>query len=121
MRLTFFESRGFTVRWKSRADDGALRGLQNELLEVPERGKEIPGCGILRKYRFADPSRGKGKRGGLRVIYLYTPAVSRIDLLAVFGKDEKVDLSREEIKVLCNLARAIRQEAMATLRIGEMK
>ena len=113
MKLTFVESRGFASRWKSRADDEALRILQNDLLEAPDRGKEIIGCGLIRKYRFADLSRGKGKRGGLRVIYLYTPVVSRIDFLAVFGKDEKIDLSRDEIKVLCEMARAIRREAIA--------
>jgi len=113
MLLTFVETRAFASRWKSRADDETLRTLQNDLLEAPDRGKAIRGCGILRKYRFADPSRGKGKRGGLRVIYLHTPSVSRIDFLAVFGKDEKVDLSRDEIKILCQLAHAIREEAAA--------
>ena len=37
----------------------------------PSAGDLIEGTGGLRKLRFADPRRGKGKRGGLRVIHYY--------------------------------------------------
>ncbi|MEM5387217.1 hypothetical protein VSR68_26975 [Paraburkholderia phymatum] len=37
----------------------------------PEAGDAIKGAGGLRKVRFGDARRGKGKRGGLRVIYYY--------------------------------------------------
>jgi len=121
MKMTFVETRGFTARWKARVGDEALKGLQEVLLEAPDRGTEMPGCGILRKYRVADPSRNKGSRGGLRVIYLHTPLASRIDLIAVFGKDEEVDLSKDELKTLCALAKLIRQEATDALRKGETK
>jgi hypothetical protein len=92
MNLPFVESAGFTARWHRRASDESLRALQNELLKEPNRGDPMPGCSILRKYRFADPSRSKGRRGGLRVIYLYTPSANWIHLIAVFGKDEQDDL-----------------------------
>lgn len=42
--------------------------FQNLLMLQPEDGDLIPGRGGLRKLRFADARRGKGKRGGLRVI-----------------------------------------------------
>lgn len=87
--------------------------LQNELLENPEKGDPIPGCGVLRKVRFGDPARGKGKRGGLRVIYLHTPEAARIDLVTVFGKDEKDDLTKDEVRLLCELAHRLREEAKA--------
>jgi hypothetical protein len=76
----------------------------------------MPGCGILRKYRLADPGRGKGKRGGLRVIYMHTPAADWIHLITVFGKDEQSDVSRKEMKELCALARLLRHEAEAATR-----
>jgi hypothetical protein len=43
----------------------------------------MPGCGVLRKLRIADPRRPGGKRGGYRVIYMHTPIAHRIDLIAV--------------------------------------
>lgn len=111
MKLTFVESLVFTARWHKRLDDAALKALQEELLESPNAGDPIPGCGILRKLRFGDESRGKGKRGGVRVIYLHTPAASRIDLITVYGKDEADDLSKDEVSALCKLAELLRAEA----------
>ena len=54
----------------------SLSALQRELMNDPESGAVMPGCGGLRKIRIADPGRGKGKRGGARVIYLHVPEAS---------------------------------------------
>lgn len=116
MKLTFVESLVFTTRWHARLDDERLRALQNELLEDPAKGDPIPGCGILRKLRFGDSSRGKGKRGGVRVIYVHTPEAGRIDLVTVYGKDEADNLSKNEVKVLCKLAEDLRAQAKAKSR-----
>jgi hypothetical protein len=64
------------------------------------------------KLRFGDPSRGKGKRGGVRVIYLHTREAARVDLITVYGKDERDDLSKQELEVLCRHARRLRDEAI---------
>jgi hypothetical protein len=111
MKLTFVETRIFSARWHRRQDDEALRALQNDLLENPNRGPSIPGCSVLRKLRFGDESRGKGKRGGVRVIYVHTPEARQIDLITVYGKDEADDLTKDEIAVLCELARMLRADA----------
>src|SRR5580700_5731939 len=103
MNLTFVEMPWFTERLKSRLDDESYRAFQNELSANPEKGKTMGGCGGLRKVRFGDPSRGKGKRGGLRVIYLYVPEAFRIDLIDIYGKDEKDDLTPAEKKILARL------------------
>lgn len=113
MNLTFVETTIFSSQWHRRLDGEALRALQNELLEDPGRGDPIPGCGLLRKLRFGDPGRGKGKRGGVRVIYVHTPEAGQIDLITVYGKDEADDLTTGEIKILCGLARELRQAATA--------
>lgn len=52
-------------------DDEAYRLLQLELMDNPTAGAVIEGKGGLRKLRQADSRRGKGKRGGLRVIYYW--------------------------------------------------
>lgn len=72
----------------------------------------MPGCGGFRKCRFSDPSRAKGKRGGLRLIYLYVSEAFRIDFVDVYGKDEKDDLTPREKKLLAGLAARMRQEAI---------
>ena len=118
MKLTFIEALWFTQRLKARADDELYRALQNELAELPDKGKVMPGCGGLRKLRFADPARGKGKRGGLRIVYLHIPEASRIDFFDVYDKNEKDDLTPKEKKMLAELAKAVRQEAIDAFRRG---
>ena len=54
----------------------------------PEAGDVIPGTGGLRKLRFADERRGKGKRGGLRVIYYWWDPGSQFWLFTIYDKDE---------------------------------
>jgi hypothetical protein len=101
---------------KRRLDDDSYRRFQDELAANPEKGAIIPGCGGLRKVRYSDPSRGKGKRGGIRSVYLYIPEAERIDLIDVYGKDEKDDLSAAEKKALTQLVAATRLEALSAFR-----
>ena len=70
----------------------------------------MPGCGGLRKIRTLDPQRSKGKRGGIRVIYLYLPEVRRFFLITAFGKNEKEDLTPQEKRAFTKVAEAIRSE-----------
>ena len=77
-------------------DDDAFRLLQLQLIQDPDRGDVIQESGGLRKIRYADKRRGKGKRGGLRVIYYWWEAGSEFWLFTVFDKDEANDLSRRD-------------------------
>jgi len=74
--------------------------LQATLMKSPEAGDLIEGTGGLRKLRFADVRRGKGKRGGLRVIYYWWHAGSQFWLYTLYDKDEQDDLSPRQRKAL---------------------
>src|SRR5439155_21622048 len=89
MKKIFIESREFTKQVQKFLDDDAYALFQKELLAQPEQGTLMPGCGGLRKVRLRDPRRGKGKRGGTRVIYLHVPQMNWIYLLDIYGKHEK--------------------------------
>ncbi len=65
-------------------------------MEAPEAGDEIPGTGGLRKLRFGDKRRGKGKRGGLRVIYYWWERGGQFWLFTLYDKDEVDDLTATE-------------------------
>ena len=69
MKLVFFETPLFTRLLKDYLNDESYRALQRALLGNPELGNVMPGTGGFRKIRWEDSRRGKGKRGGLRVIY----------------------------------------------------
>ncbi|MDB0508040.1 toxin (plasmid) [Ralstonia solanacearum] len=90
--------------------DDEYSALQQELLAQPDAGDVIKGTGGLRKLRFSDKRRGKGKRGGLRVIYYHWDGGSQFWMFVVYDKDEAIDLSSDERKVL---ARLLEQEVKA--------
>lgn len=98
----------FTKRLVRIADDDTYRRFQVELAVNPEKGPVIQGTGGLRKARIA--ARGKGKRRGARVIYLYLETARVIYLLYVYDKGEADDLSADEKRELRAVAEAIKQE-----------
>lgn len=94
--MLFIESRVFTRRLHELAGDAAdsvLSAIQSDLAENPVCGDLVRGLGGIRKARTANPTRGKGKRGGFRYMYLYLEHKSHIHLLFLFGKEEQEDLS----------------------------
>ncbi len=66
----------------------------------PELGDVMPGTGGFRKLRWQDSRRGKGKGGGLRVIYYYLTADNQVWFFTLYDKDEAADLTAEEKKLL---------------------
>lgn len=78
----------------------SIEGLQEQLVANPEMGDMIPGTGGFRKMRWADPRRGKGRRGGLRIIYYYFLADQQIWLMVLYDKDEAADLTTDQKKAL---------------------
>ena len=77
MQATFVELPAFERLRPSHLSDEEFSALQHALMAQPEAGDVIPGAGGLRKLRFADRRRGKGTRGGLRVIYFHFSAGQR--------------------------------------------
>tara|TARA_R110002111_G_scaffold262694_1_gene340212 strand:- start:156702 stop:156980 length:279 start_codon:yes stop_codon:yes gene_type:complete len=84
-------------------------------MDNPNKGTPIQGCGGLRKVRTADPKRGKGKRGGARVIYLYVVDAKWFYLIDIYDKDEKADLSTTEKQELTRLATELKKHAKAAV------
>ena len=88
MKASFVELPPFERTRKDYMDDDAYRPLQFELMGNPTAGDVMEGTGGLRKLRQADPRRGKGKRGGLRVIYYGWSGGGQFWLFAVYDKDQ---------------------------------
>ncbi len=100
MKVLFVELPAFSRFRADYLNDEGLRSLQNALLRNLEAGDVIEGTGGLRKLRHADPRRGKGKRGGLRVIYFLWESGQQVWFFTLYDKDEMDDLSPKERKVL---------------------
>jgi hypothetical protein len=100
MKAVFVELPAFERHRADYLDDDAFRELQRFLMLHPEAGDSIAGTGGLRKLRFADARRGKGKRGGLRVIYYWWATGSQFWLFTLYDKDEMSDLTPHQRKAL---------------------
>jgi hypothetical protein len=79
-----------------------IEALAAYLIDRPDAGEVIPGSGGVRKLRWA--AKGKGKRGGARIIYLYVVVAARIYLIRCYAKNVKTDLSADEKKHLRQIA-----------------
>ena len=91
MKSLFVESSIFEKYRELYLSDDEYRLFQAELMINPKQGDVIQGTGGLRKVRVA--SKGKGKRGGSRIIYYYLDEKRRFYLLTIYGKSEMTDLT----------------------------
>lgn len=103
--MEFIETPTFTRQILELLPDGDYRGLQNELMEDPERGDIIKGGGGIRKVRYA--AQGHGKRGGIRVIYYWLRDDGQIYMLLAYPKSKKDDLTDKETAILRDLVKEL--------------
>ena len=61
---------------------------------TPDAGDVIPGTGGVRKLRWS--AKGKGKRGGVRVIYYFHSEAFPVFLLTVYAKNQQANLTKAE-------------------------
>jgi mRNA-degrading endonuclease RelE of RelBE toxin-antitoxin system len=105
--MVFIETAFFTRYVPDYLSDEEQGALQGHLIEHPDDGDIIPGTGGIRKIRWG--AKGKGKRGGVRIIYYWRTAQSHIYLMSVYGKNEASDLSPKEKVYLRKLVEAWNQ------------
>ena len=83
--LTFVETRLFTRLVREYLPDDEYHALQQALIANPEAGDVVRGSGGVRKLRWN--AAGRGKRGGIRVIYYLRLKHGEIWMLTVYAKN----------------------------------
>lgn len=96
--MVIIETSVFTRRLLELFIDEEYHKLQTALVNRPDSGSLIVGSGGLRKVRWA--LKGRGKRGGVRVIYYWAVARQQLLMLLIYPKNERDDLTPEQLKVL---------------------
>jgi len=94
--MEFIETSLFTRLVYNYLNEDEYLGLQVYLLRHPDSGKIVPGSGGVRKIRWA--MKGKGKSGGIRVIYYWKVSDDEIWLLTVYGKSERESIPSHILK-----------------------
>ncbi len=106
-RVTVVETKAFTGRAKGRMSAAEVDRAIEVIARDPLCGDLIQGAGGIRKVRFA--VKGRGKSGGVRIVYYYHNESMPVFLLTVFAKNEKADLTRAERNALGKVARALQE------------
>jgi hypothetical protein len=88
--MEFIETSLFTRLIYDYLSEREYLALQVHLLQRPKSGQVIPGSGGVRKLRWA--AKGKGKCGGIRVIYYFRAGEHEIWLLTVYSKSERANI-----------------------------
>jgi hypothetical protein len=96
--------------------DEDIDALVAYLAQNPMAGEEMQGTGGCRKVRFAIRGNNKGKSGGVRTITFYSGQSMPLFLITVFGKSQKVNLTKAERSSLKKLTDAIVEEYAARVR-----
>ena len=103
--MEFIETPTFTRLLTALLSDDEYLGLQNVLLDDPSRGSLIKGGGGIRKLRHA--LTGRGKSGGIRVIYYWIRDDQQIFMLLVYPKSKKDDQTDRETAMLRELVKEL--------------
>lgn len=101
--MRFVETPIFTAVVHDLLEDEEYRRLQLALLLRPEQGAVIPGGAGLRKVRWG--ARGKGKRGGIRIIYYWGREEEAIYMLVAYSKLQQENLKPAQLRLLSRLVR----------------
>jgi hypothetical protein len=99
--MEIIETTAFTRRILILLSDEEYAALQGLLTVQPDLGALIPGGGGIRKLRWA--AKGRGKSGGIRIIYYWVVSHDFIYMLTAYSKSELTNLTPSQLQFLRRL------------------
>jgi len=99
--MVIIETPIFTKLIQQLMSDDEYKNLQEALVTRPDRGAVIKNSGGLRKVRWA--LEGRGKSGGVRVIYYWMTQDDQLYMLFAFPKNAQENLTDVQTKQLRQL------------------
>ena len=105
MLVTVVETREFIGQTRGLLTEPEIADLISHLARHPDAGDIIRRSGGVRKLRWR--AKGKGKRGGARVVYFFQRHTETLYLLTAFSKSVKIDLTEEELQKLREIVKQL--------------
>jgi mRNA-degrading endonuclease RelE of RelBE toxin-antitoxin system len=105
--MVFIESQIFSRLVYDYLSEDEYSGLQRHLALHPGAGVLVRGGGGARKIRWA--SSGRGKSGGVRVIYYWITADEQILLLTVYSKSEQGTMTAADLKLISQKIKGLKE------------
>lgn len=96
--MIIFETPVFTKQIQKLLSEDSYAEFQEQIRFDPECGDLIKHSGGLRKVRWG--AEGRGKRGGIRVIYYWFTSTDSAYMLLAYAKNEQSDLTADQLKIL---------------------
>jgi len=96
--MVIIETSIFTKQVQKLLSDDDYRELQYALVQRPDMGQIIVGSGGLRKIRWR--THGRGKRGGVRIIYYWAVSSHQLLMLLAYSKSQQDDLTPDQLRIL---------------------
>lgn len=101
--MEIIETSVFSKQIQGLISDDEYAELQFALAQRPDLGSVIPGGGGIRKVRWGQS--GRGKRGGIRVVYYWYVSGDQILMLLAYAKSVRDNLTPEQTKALKQLVK----------------
>lgn len=106
MKRVFVTNNKFWKLWvDSGLEDDDLKEVEDVLIKKPDLGDVIKSTGGLRKLRWG--AKGKGKSGGIRILYVDFPKYEQLFFITLLRKSETAELSSELKKAITKLIKEI--------------
>jgi mRNA-degrading endonuclease RelE of RelBE toxin-antitoxin system len=106
-KINIVETSIFIQQIQRLLNDKEYAALRKHLKENPDIAPIISGTGGARKIRWA--KKGKGKSGGIRVLYLYRSRQGDIFLLLAFAKSDQDNLNNNQKKIIKTLIEQLKR------------
>lgn len=106
MKRLFITTNEFWKLWRETGlGDDDIKEVEDFLIKKPDYGAVIKSTGGLRKLRWG--MKGKGKSGGIRILYADFPKHERLYFITLFKKGEKADLSMNDKNIIARKIKEI--------------
>ena len=107
--VTFVFLAPFLRAAKGTLTEDDIEAIKADLRANPSRWPVMPGAGGFRKMRYAPIATGKGKSGGVRVIYFYRDSDNRVSFATIIRKSDRANLTKAERNELAKLAKQLKR------------